>query len=100
MFSNKQEIEGFIIEWNSLFPFDRYYREKYKVPFNSKEHRETCQIDIFFDIYEDKFIADYFVNLEKEKKQKEEYERGILFKKDYVSKDEIKALDLFDKLKF
>ena len=32
-----------MIRWNNENPFDKMYREKYKIPFNSPQHRELKQ---------------------------------------------------------
>lgn len=55
--SIKESIKLSIIQWNNIFPLDRQFREKYSIPFNSKQHQKTCQIDIFFDMMESKMIS-------------------------------------------
>lgn len=43
-----------IYRWNNQFPLDHWYREKYKLRFNSKEHREISFEDIIFEYIEDR----------------------------------------------
>lgn len=42
-----------IIKWNNEFPLDRWWRTKYSIPYNSLQHQEVSQLDIFFEWYED-----------------------------------------------
>lgn len=42
-----------IIQWNNKFPLDKWWRIKYKIPYNSLQHQEISQVDIFFEYYED-----------------------------------------------
>ena len=32
--------------WSKVSPLDAWYRKKYNIPFNSREHRETRLVDI------------------------------------------------------
>lgn len=90
-----------IVKWNNLFPYDRIYREKYNIAFNSPEHRKVNQIDIYLDLYEDVLFSNY----RKETKGKEERYRkynedGKLFDDSHITKEEQLAQELFDKVKF
>lgn len=63
---DRKDLESFLISWNIKFRYDRLWRQKYSIPFGSKEHLEMSQIDIFLDILEDKLF---------EKAQKAHFER-------------------------
>lgn len=56
MINNKQ-----IIEWNSNYPFDRWWRKKHGISFGSKAHLEQCQLDIKFEWLEDKLFNEISV---------------------------------------
>lgn len=50
----KREGKEYIIYWNNTFPFDRWWREKWKVPMFSKQHLETDPISQVLEYIEDK----------------------------------------------
>lgn len=66
-----EEIE----KWNAKYRYDFWYRDKYKIAFGSKEHRELNQIDISFAYFEhhlyNKAIDKFRMEEEKKKKFKE-----------------------------
>ena len=55
---NEDVIKDYIIRWNYRFPFDRIWRKKYNVAFNSFDHRESSFLDQFIDIKEDELFED------------------------------------------
>ena len=61
----KKEFKKKIIQWNNMFPLDNWYREKYNIPYNSKIHRETNQIDIMFEYYEMIIFKKHFEKISK-----------------------------------
>ena len=54
--ASKKDLETFIITWNVRFKRDREYRKKYNIPFGSREHLESNQIDMYLDLLEDKLF--------------------------------------------
>ena len=56
--TSHDDVRKEIITWNVRFPYDRLWRKKYNIPFNSTEHREICFLDQRFDIEEDKFFEE------------------------------------------
>lgn len=46
-------LNRFVYEWNNAFPIDRWWREKYQIPFNSERHRAVSLIDMRFEFEED-----------------------------------------------
>ena len=82
--------------WNHMYPIDRWWREKYKVPLNSEQHRQTRIIDMKLEWEEDKFYKQLMAP-----RKQSEYEpgRGKWLKKSTrfeLTKDEID--DLYDKI--
>lgn len=47
------EIKEYIRWWNVIFPIDRWWREKYRIPFGSKKHLESSFVDMLLEYYED-----------------------------------------------
>jgi hypothetical protein len=47
------DIMGFIKAWNEKYPYDRWWRKKYGIPFGSKKHREASFIEMSIEYKED-----------------------------------------------
>lgn len=80
MFFSAKNIESLVVEWNNRFPLDKWFREKYKLSFNSLGHRSISQIDIFFEYNEDKLFKKYNQDNIIKKQEEEDYKNGILLK--------------------
>lgn len=52
-------FEREIIEWNNRFPVDRWWRNKYNIPFGSPAHRKSNFLDQLFEYREDKLFNRY-----------------------------------------
>ena len=82
-----KDLKSFLIHWNNRFKYDRKYRKKYNIGFNSPEHRKLNQIDIFLDLYEDhlseKFVKDYQQKIA----DIEDYEKTGNFLKEKIEDD-------------
>lgn len=74
----QEEVDRFIFNWHN-FPFDYWWRKKYKVPFGSVAHREMNFIDMYIE-YREEFLL---------KKAVDEFEQSI-------SDEEDKKLGLKD----
>jgi len=89
-------LKQFVIEWNLKNPLDRWWREKHKIAFNSKQHREITPVDIVFEFVEDKL---YNKSVEREtmnKKKLEDFEKGKWIKEQEINKEQ--ENQLLDKL--
>lgn len=73
-----------LIDWNLRFRYDRRWRIKHNIAFNSKAHRESNQIDIWFEMREDRL----FEKLEKEYVE-QQIEQAELKKKGKMVKERI-----------
>ena len=49
-------IRDFMLWWNNKFPIDYWYRKKYNIAFNSKQHRQISLFDILCE-WEEQNIA-------------------------------------------
>ena len=72
----KKEVTSYIINWNSLYPIDFWWRKKYDIPFGSEQHKQATFIQMFFDYEEEKMMSK-IIN----KKSKEDDEAGFDFEK-------------------
>lgn len=48
----RKTIRNFVEWWNSNFPLDVWYRDRFRLRFNSPEHRQTSLLDMRFDFEE------------------------------------------------
>lgn len=88
-----ENLRELVKKWNSLFPLDRWYREKYNIPFNSEKHRQLSMIDMFFEYYE-WYLYHYKPKVDKENRRednKEPYIKGTgnFMKKHVLSQSDI-----------
>lgn len=88
-------LKPFVASWNNDHPLDKGFREKYKIAFNSHQHRETNQLDILYEYLENKMYEEYDDRMVIEIKNKELYEKGVWLKESVV---EEKENELFDKI--
>jgi hypothetical protein len=51
--ATRADLKNFIIAWNTMYPLDKWWRDKYKIPFNSSAHREISMLDICLEYEED-----------------------------------------------
>ena len=100
---NISELKSFVLEWNTNFPIDRWWRKKHNVAFNSLVHREVSFVDMRFEWEEDKLYekiyseSDYTINSgnymkEKRKNEIPEQEQVEQFK-DLFNKTDLSQYD-------
>lgn len=94
MFYHK-DFRSLIIAWNNKFPYDRWWRQKYNVAFNSPQHRSMSQIDIYIEYLEDKLFKEHEERMIRESKEVEDYKKGIIIKE----KDLESEIDIFELMK-
>lgn len=89
----------FIIYWNNKYPFDRIWRQKYKIAFNSKKHRHIRLFDIVFDLKESDLFDEFYKEFEDKKKRKEELSQGIVLReKEYTEEEKININKMLDSI--
>ncbi|HPI19232.1 MAG TPA: hypothetical protein PKY56_02580 [Candidatus Kapabacteria bacterium] len=54
---NYENLKEFIIQWNNIYPIDRWWREKHKIAFNSPAHRSMSFIDMRIEYEEDMLFS-------------------------------------------
>ena len=65
----RNDIHNFILNWNKKFPIDFWWRNKYHIPFNSEQHRNTSFIDMFIDFEEEKLMNNLYAKKSEEDKE-------------------------------
>jgi hypothetical protein len=92
-----KSLKKFSVTWNNRFPFDRWWRLKYNIPFNSSAHREMNMIDIRIAYEEEKIYERYFEEQKVQEEGDKIYkETGQWLKRKELSEDE--KDDIFDNL--
>lgn len=75
-----KDLKEFVLKWNYNFPIDRWYRDKYKIPFNSAAHKNLSFIDMYSEYLEYYLFNVYYSEKKKieenRNKNLEEYIRG------------------------
>ncbi|QIG64891.1 hypothetical protein SJC03_217 [Bacteroides phage SJC03] len=75
-----KDLKEFVLKWNYSFPIDRWYRDKYKIPFNSTAHKNLSFIDMYFEYLEHYLFNVYYLEKrkieDKKKNLEEEYIKG------------------------
>lgn len=90
------DVRNYIIEWNSRFPVDRWWRKTFNIAFNSVSHRESSFLDQLIE-YEEHKLFNEFENQEEYKPGTGDWLKSIQPKTVEESieqlKDEFKDLD-------
>jgi len=93
--NRQKESRDFLLSWNYMFPFDRLWRKRYNISFLSKEHLDSCQIDITLEFLEETLFTTIKEESIERNKNKTSYAKGILFKEESIEKDEKENEDAF-----
>jgi hypothetical protein len=80
-----ENLRKFIIEWNNLYPIDKWWRNKYNIPFNSEKHLSANQLDIFMEYMENKIYKEYEDSVISDMKKISRFE-----KEGWISESDIK----------
>lgn len=49
------DLDKFIQDWNNKYPYDRWWRKKYNIPFGSKLHKQASFIEMAYEYKEDMY---------------------------------------------
>lgn len=89
----------FVIEWNNLYPLDYWWRRKYNIPFNSKNHRNVSYIDMYYDWLEEKLYEENIKNIGEESERLKKYKETGEWMLPHVDEgNEEKVTELFDNI--
>ncbi len=69
----------FVKRWNFRWRRDYWYRQKFKVAFNSLVHRAMTPLDVAFEYAEQAFVEQQVKELEVEEKRKKDLKIHGLF---------------------
>lgn len=72
----QEEIDKFIFKWHD-FPFDYWWRKKYKIPFGSQAHREMNFIDMYIEYREEFLLNKAIEEYDKSVSDREDEELGL-----------------------
>ena len=92
------EAKSFLIGWNNTFPLDRWYRKRYNIPFNSEQHKNASQIDIYLEWLEEEVYEEHEVSMKERERKKALFTKGEWLTKPELPEEETD--ELWDKIKF
>lgn len=90
------DLRKLMIRWNNDNPLDRKFREKYKIAFNSPQHREINQLDVLAEFIEGEIFSEFEKKVHREIEREEMYAKGEWLKETESNTDVDQ--DLFDKI--
>lgn len=93
-----ESFDKLIIQWNNMFPLDRWYRKKYNIPFNSIQHQTVSQIDILFEWREEKLFEKHQEKLKQQEIKEKLYKEGKWLTNQIDIEFEEIPEDMFDKI--
>jgi hypothetical protein len=108
----KADLTKHIVSWNIKYPYDKTWRNKYKIPIFSPSHKKMCLVDIWMEVEEERLYDDAIDSYNAKKKQEEEGSVTSLRDRPYVpgygnwlqaAEDRMSEAEknkLFDKIKF
>lgn len=90
-------LKDLVIKWNNSWRYDYWWRQKYKIAFNSEEHRASSQIDIAFEYFENHLSNEAVEKYKQEEDKRKVFEEtGQWIRESETNKQKVK--DAFDKL--
>jgi hypothetical protein len=91
-----------LVWWNNSYPYDRLYREKYNIAFNSPQHRALRQIDVRLSFFEDDVFKQAAEKRKIEKEKEKRYSEGVWLERFGLDDPQAseKEDELFDKMQF
>lgn len=92
-----QSIRKLLISFNNVFPLDKSFRDSKGILFNSEEHRNIDQIDLYYSFLESELYRESIEQAVEQKERQEELNKGKIIKERVVTKEETERL--FDKLR-
>lgn len=95
------DLKDYVYWWNRQYPFDRWWREKHRIPFQSEQHLKASPIDQRIE-YEEEIIFRKLPQIQKQKKraaEEAEISGHFLYKRSVMQNaqlDKVVADQLFD----
>ena len=98
-YNSSSDLKEFITRWNAMYPIDRWWREKYRIPLNSPEHSRAVVLDMKLDWEEDLLYRQVKTEIGTQSKTKYVPGRGAWLKKREIEKPtDDQVNDMFDGL--
>lgn len=85
-------MRSFLIEWNNTFVLDKSYRSSNNIKFNSPDHRQSCQIDIYLEHLEDEIFKEHLEFSVETERKKDSYSKGIWMEEKKIDEAELAAI--------
>lgn len=96
MFKSESTIRRSIVSWSNTFPLDKWWRNRYKIPYGSELHRKQSQIDIYLEWQEEILFQQREVDFALAKEKAKAYKKGIWIESSTTQEEDD---SLFDDIK-
>lgn len=90
-------LKELVAKWNNDWRYDHWWRVKYKVSFNSEEHRNANPIDMKFEFIEESLIEEARVERQETQDKLKHFEKTGQWLKPHDGDDEV-SRGLFDNI--
>ena len=90
-------LKELVAKWNNDWRYDHWWRVKYKISFNSKEHRNANPIDVKFEFIEEHLIEEARIEREEIQKRLKHFEQTGQWLRVQDGDDEM-SRELFNKI--
>lgn len=88
-------LKEVVLQWDNMWRYDYWWRQKYRIPFNSEKHRAARQEDIAFEYMESRLADEALEELKKEEEREKLKKSGQWMKSNV---DPEKQKELFEKV--
>lgn len=75
-FIDIEDVRSFVNDWNTKYPIDRWWRDKYNIPFGSPQHLNHSLVDMRIAFEDDHLHLRLDADAAVEKKVEEKYAPG------------------------
>lgn len=79
-------LKDLVLQWDSAWRYDYWWRQKHNIAFNSHAHREVDQLDIVFEYFETQLSNQAAEEYQTEEEKKKLRENGQWIQKRKVDK--------------
>lgn len=84
-------LKDFIIKWNNSHKHDYWWRQKHNITFDSEQHRNTTQVSIAFEYFEDVLANETLKKFEQDKEKHEHLKKtGQWIREVQMDKEKLK----------
>lgn len=92
------QLRSFVEEWNLKYPIDKWWRDKYNVPFGSAAHKAQSMLDMRLDFEEELMFLQQKRRISTEQSSSYQFGSGSWLKKQIVKPTQQQLDKDFDRI--